>query len=134
MTTPTQASGRCHCGAVRFVARFPSRFVAHCHCASCRRAHGAAFVTWVGFQREQVDVHAPPRQLRRYKTETGATRSFCHTCGTTLFYESPRWPGELHIVRANFTGPIDRAVQGNAMFELRADWLDYSKPIARPKR
>ena len=36
------------CGRVGFVARFPSRFVAHCHCESCRRAHSAAFVTWVG--------------------------------------------------------------------------------------
>ena len=51
------AHGGCHCGAVRFVARFPSRFVAHCHCASCRRAHGAAFVTWAGFPSAQVEVN-----------------------------------------------------------------------------
>jgi len=51
-----EAKGSCHCGAVRFVARFPSRFVAHCHCASCRRAHGAAFVTWAGFPSSQVEV------------------------------------------------------------------------------
>lgn len=44
----TEARGRCACGRVRFVARFPSRFNAHCHCESCRRAHGAAFVTWAG--------------------------------------------------------------------------------------
>ena len=42
----SDASGKCLCGAVRFRMRFPSKWVAHCHCTMCRRAHGAAFVTF----------------------------------------------------------------------------------------
>jgi hypothetical protein len=41
-------TGGCLCGGVRFVATGDWRFCAHCHCAWCRRAHGAAFVTWFG--------------------------------------------------------------------------------------
>ena len=54
MSEATAASGRCHCGRVRFVARFPSRFVAHCQCESCRRAHGAALVTWAGLPADRT--------------------------------------------------------------------------------
>jgi hypothetical protein len=32
----------CLCGAVRGRIARPSRWVAHCHCSVCRRAHGAA--------------------------------------------------------------------------------------------
>src|SRR5690606_34943450 len=45
----SQASASCFCGAIRIDAELPSKWVAHCHCTMCRRAHGAAFVTWAGF-------------------------------------------------------------------------------------
>jgi len=127
------AAGRCYCGAVEFVARFPSKFCAHCHCANCRRAHGAAFVTWVGFERDQVEIRAADGKLARYATDTGATRTFCAACGTTLFFESPRWAGEIHVVRSNFDGAIDREVEGNAFYRSHADWMDFSVPIERPR-
>ena len=71
-----EARGRCHCGRVRFVARFPSRFNAHCHCESCRRAHGAAFVTWVGFPSAQVTVTEGGDLLRAHESSPGTRRSF----------------------------------------------------------
>lgn len=40
--------GGCLCGAVRYVITLPTKWCAHCHCSMCRRAHGAAFVTWAG--------------------------------------------------------------------------------------
>jgi hypothetical protein len=39
--------GACLCGAVKIETTLPSLWSAHCHCSSCRRAHGAAFVTYV---------------------------------------------------------------------------------------
>lgn len=39
------ARGSCLCGAVRFRASLPCKWVAHCHCTCCRRAHGAPLVT-----------------------------------------------------------------------------------------
>ena len=77
MSAAGDARGGCHCGAVRFVARFPSRFVAHCHCASCRRAHGAAFVTWAGFPSDQVAVSEGTELLKVHVSSPGTKRSFC---------------------------------------------------------
>jgi hypothetical protein len=76
-----------------------------------------------------VEVHADDDALARYETDTEATRTFCKVCGTTLFFESPRWPGEIHIVRSNFNEPIDRDVDGNAFYKSRVDWMDFTRPI-----
>ena len=89
-TRAAEARGRCMCGRVRFVARFPSRFVAHCHCESCRRAHGAAFVTWVGFMAPQVSVTAGADDLAVYESSPGTFRKFCRVCGTKLFFEGAK--------------------------------------------
>ena len=96
------ASGSCQCGALRFDVALPSKWVAHCHCSMCRRAHGAAFVTWVGMDATRARIDDTRQTLRWYASSPGAERGFCSHCGTMLFFRSQRWPGELHIVRANF--------------------------------
>ncbi|MCC6378892.1 MAG: GFA family protein [Burkholderiales bacterium] len=126
---PESATGGCHCGAVRFVARFPSRFVAHCHCESCRRAHSAAFVTWAGFPSAQVEVTEGRDVLMVHESSQGTSRMFCGECGTKLFFSSERWPGETHVPLAAFEGPVDRVPQGHAFWDEHAAWLP---PLAAP--
>jgi hypothetical protein len=117
------ARGSCHCGRVRLVARFPSRFVAHCHCASCRRAHGAAFVTWAGFPSAQVEITRGAEDLAVHESSPGTYRKFCRVCGTKLLFEGGRWPGETHVVVAAFDDPLDRAPQGHAFYAEHVSWL-----------
>jgi hypothetical protein len=121
------ARGRCHCGRVCFVAHFPSRFVAHCHCESCRRAHNAAFVTWVGFKAPQVEVTAGADLLAAHESSPGTFRKFCRECGAKLFFEGAKWPGETHIALAAFDDPVDRAPQGHAFFAEHVAWLPELK-------
>lgn len=128
-SAPIVAHGRCHCGTVRFAATFPSRFCAHCHCASCRRAHGAAFVTWVGFPETQVSVTAGEDALATHESSPGTQRRFCARCGTKLFFASARWPGEVHVVLAAFDEPVDRAPSVHAFYDEHAAWLP---PLADP--
>ena len=83
-TETRSVKGSCLCGAVKFEATLPSLDSTHCHCSTCRRAHGAAFVTFVGVPEDQFEVTEGDEVLRRYLTDTGATRSFCTNCGSTL--------------------------------------------------
>ena len=121
------ASGKCHCGAVRFTAEFPSRFVAHCHCESCRRAHGAAFVTWAGFLAPQVTITDGAELVAAHESSPGTFRRFCRACGTKLFFEGAKWPGETHVTVAAFDDPLDRAPQGHAFYAEHAPWLPVLK-------
>ena len=88
-------------------------------------AHGAGFVTWVGLRAESFHVDAGAELLGGYESSPGAVRRFCRTCGSTLTFESVRWPGEIHIVRANFTTPIDREPQAHSYWESRVEWSDW---------
>lgn len=119
----TATTGSCLCGDLRFEAQLPSKWVAHCHCTMCRRAHGAPLVTWVGFQADAVQFIDPQLRLRWFESSPGAQRGFCDRCGTTLFFRAERWPGELHIVRSNFDGPVDREPQVHVHCATQVSWL-----------
>lgn len=80
MTTP-HPHGSCLCGAVRFTAALPVKWVAHCHCTYCRRAHGAPFVTWAGFPTGQFSLDLTSTQPTWYESSPGAKRGFCPRCG-----------------------------------------------------
>jgi hypothetical protein len=129
--TPGTAGGGCLCGAVRFVARLPSKWVAHCHCTRCQRAHGAAFVTWAGFEAAAVDIHDDAALLRWYVAPEGGSRGFCSRCGSPMFFRSERWPDELHVARALFTDPLDRAPQGHAFADTQVDWVTLADSLPR---
>jgi len=119
----TSAHGRCHCGAVRFAAAFPSRFVAHCHCESCRRAHSAAFVTWAGFPSSQVRITQGAEDVATHESSPQTYRRFCRKCGTKIFFESTKWPGETHVTLAAFDEPVDREPSVHAFYGEHASWL-----------
>jgi len=122
-------NGTCLCGDVQFEVTLPSLWCAHCHCSNCRRAHGAAFVTFVGFATDQFRVTSGSESRVCYLTETGATRSFCNRCGSTLTYESPRWPGEVHVALANLEGPIDRAPASHVYVDHKAAWWEIADSL-----
>ena len=131
MSAAATASGSCLCGGVGFVATLPSRWVAHCHCTRCRRAHGAAFVTWVGFDADRVEIRDPEARLAWHRAEGGGERGFCSSCGSTLFFRSPKWAGELHIVLANVDGPVDRAPQAHVYYDTHVDWVQLADDLPK---
>ena len=130
-TQPDTAQGHCLCGAVRFSVKFPSLWIAHCHCTRCQRAHGAAFVTWVGFDHDQVTIDDPNIQLRWYINPDFANsqRGFCGQCGSPMFFQSERYPNELHIARALFHTPLDRLPESHVYYNSHVDWVIISDSL-----
>jgi hypothetical protein len=123
MPQENHANGSCLCGAIEFQAGLPSKWCAHCHCSMCRKAHGAGYVTWVGFETDQVSFVQGENELKWYESSPGAQRGFCPHCGSTLFFRSERWAGELHITLGNINDPIDRQPQANVFFDKHVNWV-----------
>ena len=121
MGTRESVNGACLCGAVNFKAMLPSKWCAHCHCSLCRKAHGAGYVTWVGFGQEQVAVSGD--ELEWYESSPAAQRGFCKRCGSTVFFRSEQWAGELHIALGCIDDPIDKAPAANAFFDAHVEWM-----------
>ena len=127
------AEGGCLCGAVRYRVPLPPLWVAHCHCSMCRRAQGAGYVTWVGTDGERFALISPADTLRQYESSPGATRSFCSRCGTPLFFESKRWPGELHVTLASLDPAVAATLhpQMHAYWSNRAPWIEVGDDLPR---
>ena len=123
MNKSSTVNGSCLCGAVRFTAELPSKWCAHCHCSLCRKAHGAGYVTWVGFEQDQVNIDNDATQLQWYESSAGAQRGFCQQCGSTMFFKSERWAGELHIAAGCLDGQLDRQPDTNAFFDAHVGWM-----------
>jgi hypothetical protein len=128
----SSAHGSCLCGAIRFCAVLPSKWIAHCHCTRCRLAHGSAFVTWVGFPSEQLALEPGSESPTWYESSPGAKRGFCPRCGSPMFFQSTRWAGELHVARALFADPLDREPSAHVFYETHVSWLDVNDDL--PKR
>lgn len=117
----TRTHGSCLCGAVSFYVDLPAKWVAHCHCSRCQRAHGAAFVTWVGFGASNVTVFNQKQALSWY-CDVEASRGFCGNCGSPMFFKSSRYPGELHVARALFHEQLAQQPQVHVFFSSHVSW------------
>ena len=92
------ATGKCQCGAIRYEVSGEPAHSAICHCADCRASSGAPMVGWALFQQDAVSIEGTPVA---YQSSQNATRHFCGTCGTGLFYTNPAiFPGDIDIQTA----------------------------------
>src|ERR1700749_1145483 len=99
------APGPCLGGQITFEIDVPARGAWHDHSAASRRAHGAAYATYVGSWRKRFRITKGKTLVSRYEdAATKTARSFCSNCGTPISYERPRGPHMVNIPRALFTG------------------------------
>jgi hypothetical protein len=124
------ASGRCLCGKVAFEIDVPARWAWHDHSASSRRAHGAAYATYVGSWRKRFRIVKGERLVTRYEDKATVTaRSFCSTCGTPLAYERGRSPHMVNIPRALFSGRTGRQPLYHIAIEELQEWAYTGEPL-----
>lgn len=128
-TARKSVRGECLCGAVSFELKLPSKWCGHCHCSQCRRAHGAGYVTWAGFNSDHFQLLKGDHHLKWFESSPGARRGFCSDCGSSMLFESDRWPGETHVTLGNIEGPIDRTPSGNAFFDSHVDWMPIDRSL-----
>jgi hypothetical protein len=125
-----RVSGRCLCGAVELEIDFPAFWAWHDHSAASRRAHGAAYATYIGCWRKHARVPKGRRSIARFEdATTGSTRSFCSRCGTPLLYERKRSPHMVNIPRALFTGRTGREPRYHVAIEELQDWAYTGKRL-----
>jgi hypothetical protein len=123
--------GGCLCGAVSYELEPPFAFASHCHCASCRRAHGAAFVSWVTVRAPQLRVVGGGERLVGFASSPGARRSFCGTCGSHLFMRYDDEPAWVWIVLGTLTTPPERAPDRHYSFEERVAWFPFQDELPK---
>jgi len=96
----------------------------------CQRAHGAAFVTWIGVDSSQLELKSDA-SLQWFSSSADAERGFCGVCGSSIFFRSSRWPGEIHVARACVPGAIDREPAAHGFAATAVDWLHLGDDLPR---
>jgi hypothetical protein len=121
-TDLSKAAGQCLCGAVQFEIDVPARWAWHDHSSATRRAHGAAYATYVGSWRRRFRVTRGLAEITRFQDEaTGTARSFCARCGTPIIYERNRSSHMVNIPRALFGGRTGREPRYHVAIEELQD-------------
>ena len=124
------AAGQCLCGKVAFEIDVPARWAWHDHSPPSRRAHGAAYATYVGSWRKRFRITKGKTSLSRYEDEATKTiRSFCSNCGTPIAYERPRSPHMVNIPRALFSGRTGRQPLYHIAIEELQEWAYTGEPL-----
>jgi len=124
------AKGQCLCGNVSFEIDVPARWAWHDHSASSRRAHGAAYATYVGSWRKRFRITSGEADIARFEDEkANATRSFCKRCGTPLTYERARSPHMVNIPRALFSDRTGRQPLYHVAIEELQEWAYAGEPL-----
>ena len=74
----------CLCGDVRFEISGALSGGSHCHCSMCRKAHGAAFGSFLHSDAGGFRWTAGQEQVENYPSSPGNVRAFCKVCGSNL--------------------------------------------------
>jgi hypothetical protein len=77
-------TGSCLCGAVRFEATGPYKWMAHCHCSMCRKHHGTLYETTLGAAKESFRWLSGEADIVHYRCTQAVERPFCRHCGSTV--------------------------------------------------
>jgi len=127
--TPPPLTGHCLCGRVRYLAKAAPLWVGYCHCPSCRRATGSVVAAYAGFRPEDLvfEGEAPAR----FASSPDVIRQFCGTCGTPLSFESPRWPGEIHLLVGSADHFEELKPTGHAFCEYQIPWFEVADNLPR---
>lgn len=131
-------SGHCVCGAVAIELTPPTDFLSFCHCETCRRSHGAAFVAWTSVPLDRFRFERGEARVRWYASSQWIRWGFCDTCGSRMLYlvEKPGHPeapklDRMYVAAGCLDGPLDRTAQAHVSYEERVPW--YTCGDALPK-
>lgn len=80
---------RCLCGDVEFEIKANLNHAINCHCQSCRKSHGAPYVTVLVVLNDNYKITKGIEKLSRLPINPDKTGRFiCSSCGSKLFTET----------------------------------------------
>ncbi len=122
----TTHHGECLCGKVTWEFSGEPTGSYHCHCAMCRKAHGAAFGTYYFVPADHFKMTAGEYHIHHFDSSEDLTRSFCPDCGSVV--PNADSEGKYYFVPAgsHTNGP---AVDSHIFVGSKAPWHDIGDDL-----
>lgn len=77
-------NGSCLCGAIQYEVSGKVGDIVHCHCGTCRKAHGSAFSS-VAAVLDSDFILLSKGSLKFYESSADKYRFFCSDCGSQIY-------------------------------------------------
>ncbi len=115
-------TGGCLCGAVRYEITALPKSTANCHCRTCQRASGAAFLSILFVASDSLHISGT---FKEYPTlaARGNTlyQASCHICGSSLFALNSGFAAIRPVTAATLDAP--------SWFKPKLDmWVSEAQP------
>ena len=100
--------------------------VGHCHCPTCRKAHGAAFSTVGRVRRAGFEWTSGELLLSSYESSPGKDRFFCSRCGSQLV---AAWRDEDEVILRVGCIDTEEIVEpvAHVWTEKKAAWFNHRR-------
>lgn len=99
-------SGGCLCGRVRYEVTAPATDLYHCHCAMCRKVHGASYATYAVAPKQAVRITKGAENLSRFDSSAGTSRYFCKGCGCQIYIDVAERPESRWYTPGTLDNPV----------------------------
>ncbi|MEE9479385.1 MAG: GFA family protein [Kiloniellales bacterium] len=122
-------TGGCLCGAVRYRATADPVRAVICHCGTCRKVSGAAFLSFVHFPKGAFTwTSGVPT---RYRSSAYAERGFCPQCGSTLTMHEDVLDDRVQVSLGSLDRPEAVRPNDHVWSESQLPWLVISDDLPR---
>lgn len=121
--------GGCLCGRIRYRATGKATNETHCHCETCRRASGAAFVSWATFRSN--DLVFTEGNPARFDSSEIAFRQFCPNCGTQLTFQFHKSPQTIDVTLASLDDPGAITPVDHIWTKRQLSWIKLADGLPR---
>lgn len=129
MNATATYDGGCLCGRIRYRAAGNPTQPSHCHCVTCRRASGAAFVSWATFT--SADFAFVSGRPARYDSSDTAFRQFCPDCGTQLTFQLHHVPERIDVTLASLDRPETVVPLDHIWTRRQIPWIRLADGLPR---
>jgi hypothetical protein len=123
-------TAQCSCGALRIEAEGDPAAVVACHCRECQRRTGSVFGVGAYYQRALISING---QSSVYVRAAAAGRKFrthfCPTCGTSLYWETDRYPALVGIAVGGFCDPEFPTPSRSVWEQTKHHWVGLPAAI-----
>ena len=122
-------TGGCLCRQIRYRAAGQPSNQSHCHCETCRRASGAAFVSWATFR--AADFTFTAGEPARFDSSRIAFRQFCPRCGTQLTFQFRKSPHTIDLTLASLDDPATITPLDHIWTKRQIAWIKLADGLPR---
>lgn len=124
--------GSCLCRGIEYEISGDVGNITHCHCTTCRKAHGAAFSSVAAVKIKDFNFVSGEELLKSFESSVDKKRYFCSNCGSHIY--AHRKETEHFILRLGTLDDDPKVRPANHIWvSLKAPWYSIEGDSKLPQ-